>query len=138
MTNDDLAADYLTRSEHRLAAVEVLYARGAWPDVVREAQELVELVLKAILRLGHIEPPRIHDVGGVLVAEVARLPDPARDAVERLAEISKSLRRDRELAFYGAEDLTPGHFYTQADATRAIEGVRFVVEVGRRSRATGT
>jgi hypothetical protein len=28
-----------------------------------------------------------------------------------LCDISRSLRRDRELAFYGAEDLTPSDFF---------------------------
>jgi len=37
------------------------------------------------------------------------------------------LRRDRELAFYGAEDLVPSEFYAQDDADRARDGARFVV-----------
>jgi hypothetical protein len=134
MTNEDLAHDYLERAEHRLAALELLFSRGAWADVVREAQELVELVLKAILRLSAIEPPRIHDVGDVLSEESARLPASIRGDVVRLAEISKQLRRDRELSFYGAEDLTPGQFYGREDAVRALEGARFVVEAGRRAQ----
>lgn len=34
--------------------------------------------------------------------------------------MSKELRRDRELAFYGAEDLTPSTFYERADAARWV------------------
>ncbi len=41
--------------------------------------------------------------------------------------VSKDLRRDRELAFYGAEDLTPGGFYARTDAERARRGARTVV-----------
>jgi hypothetical protein len=48
--------------------------------------------------------------------------------VTRLADISRGLRRDRELAFYGAEDLTPSDFYRQADAVTARDGARLVVE----------
>jgi hypothetical protein len=44
-----------------------------------------------------------------------------------MAAISRDLRRDRELAFYGAEDLTPSDFYSQADADKAREGARAVV-----------
>ena len=38
------------------------------------------------------------------------------------------LRRDRELAFYGAEDLIPSDFYREEDARRALDGARFVVQ----------
>jgi hypothetical protein len=39
--------------------------------------------------------------------------------------------RDRELAFYGAEDLTPSTFYTRPDAEHARTGARRVVETVR-------
>jgi hypothetical protein len=32
---------------------------------------------------------------------------------------SRKLRRDRELAFYGSEDVTPSTFYTRGDAEEA-------------------
>jgi hypothetical protein len=73
--------------------------------------------------------PRIHDVADVLLAERERLPPPVRQEVDRLAELSRDLRRDRELAFYGAEDLTPSRFYREADASRAREAARTVVRV---------
>ncbi|MGH9341962.1 MAG: hypothetical protein ACRD1R_20830 [Acidobacteriota bacterium] len=40
--------------------------------------------------------------------------------------------RDRELAFYGSEDLTPSEFYDQADAQKALEGAKWVVEAVRK------
>ncbi|MGA7304259.1 MAG: hypothetical protein WBW88_05270, partial [Rhodothermales bacterium] len=49
--------------------------------------------------------------------------------VEKLAEASRQLRRDRELAFYGAEDLTPSGFYAKADADRARSSARMAVEL---------
>ena len=64
----------------------------------------------------------------VLVSEQARLPAAVVPDVPRLAEISRSLRRDRELAFYGAEDLTPSDFYKRPDAVSARASARFVVE----------
>ena len=60
--------------------------------------------------------------------EQERLPEPVREHVDRLAAISRDLRRDRELAFYGAEDLVPSEFYAEKDARRAFDGARFVVE----------
>ena len=129
MQNRTLAADYLMRATHRLAALDVLFERESWADVVRESQEAVELALKALLRFSSIEVPRIHDVGKILLIESHRLPEPARAHMEELAAISRTLRRDRELAFYGSEDLTPSDFYRQQDAELARAGARRVVEV---------
>jgi HEPN domain-containing protein len=128
MQNRDLAGDYIRRAGARLRALDVLYAEKSWADVVREAQEIVELALKALLRVSGVEPPRIHDVADVLIAERARLPEKLRPDVDRLAELSRNLRRDRELAFYGAEDLTPSEFYKEADAVAARNAARLVVE----------
>lgn len=131
MKNPELAWDYVWRAQNRLAAIDALMQAGSWADVVRESQEAVELALKGLLRQIGIEPPRAHDVSAVLLAERDRLPSTARSHVERLAAISKDLRRDRELAFYGAEDLTPSGFYRPEDAERAREDARFVVSVVR-------
>lgn len=127
MRNRDLAADHLRRAEARLRALDVLFECRSWADVVRESQEVVELTLKGLLRASGVEPPRIHDVADVLLAERDRLPKDLVPHVERLAGISRALRRDRELAFYGAEDLTPSSFYREADAVLARDGARTVV-----------
>jgi hypothetical protein len=51
-----------------------------------------------------------------------------RDRIGELWEISSSLRRDRELAFYGSEDLTASEFYTLKDAETAFAQARTVVD----------
>lgn len=129
MRGDELARDYIQRADVRLAALEVLFDGGSWADVVRESQEIVELALKALLRTIGIDPPRIHDVSGVLLAEHARVPPSLAPEVEALAEASRDLRRDRELAFYGAEDLTPSEFYSRKDAEQARASARRTVEL---------
>ena len=131
MRNRDLAADHLRRAGARLRALDVLFESGSWADVVRESQEVVELALKGLLRACGVEPPRIHDVADVLLAERDRLPKELAPHVERLASISRTLRRDRELAFYGAEDLTPSTFYRESDAVTARDSARDVVAVVR-------
>lgn len=131
MYNIGLARDYIERATARLRAVDVLFEAESWADVVRESQELVELALKALLRSVGVEPPRIHDVSDVLEAEAHRLPDSLRAELETLTRISRDLRRDRELAFYGAEDLTPSGFYTREDGERARTGARRTVELVR-------
>jgi HEPN domain-containing protein len=129
--NRELAADHLKRAGARLRALDVLFESGSWADVVRESQEVVELSLKGLLRACGVDPPRIHDVADVLLAERERLPAGLDAHVDRLAEISRQLRRDRELAFYGAEDLTPSTFYREADAVLARDSARDVVAVVR-------
>ena len=127
MRNQNLARDYISRAAGRLRALDVLFEDGHWPDVVRESQEVVELALKAMLRAHGIEPPRLHDVSDVLLAERDRLPAAFTAELPALVRISRELRRDRELAFYGAEDLTPSGFDSKEDATRAREGARLTV-----------
>ncbi len=131
MRNRELAADHVQRAQARLVAIDVLFAACSWADVVRESQEIVELALKGLLRACGIDPPRIHDVADVLLAEQHLLPPGLMPHIARLAAVSRALRRDRELAFYGAEDLTPSTFYKEADAIAARDGARDVVAAVR-------
>jgi HEPN domain-containing protein len=131
MHNTDLARDYVQRASARLRAVEVLVEAESWADVVRESQEIVELTLKALLRSVGIDPPRVHDVSDVLEAEAHRLPESLQAELGTLTRISRELRRDRELAFYGAEDLTPSGFYTRDDGERARADAERTVELVR-------
>lgn len=138
MRNRDLALDYIRRADARVGALDVLHEAESWADVVRESQEIVELALKALLRSVGVDPPRVHDVSAVLLAESARFPEALAAHVQALADASRQLRRDRELAFYGAEDLTPSEFYTRQDAEQARASARQTVErvkpyIGRRS-----
>lgn len=127
MQNKSLAEDYFRRSKSRLAALDALFKEKSWADVVRESQEVVELALKGLLRTAQIEVPRVHDVSQILTDQTSLLPEKIRPHVDRLAQISRSLRRDRELAFYGSEDLTPSDFYKKADAETARNQARWVV-----------
>lgn len=129
MHNGDLATDYIRRSAWRLRAIETLYQAQARADVVRESQKAVELALKGLLRTAHVDPPRVHDVSAVLRQQAAALPETAGPHVERMARISRELRRDRELAFYGTKDLVPSEFYAEEDANRALTDARFIVEI---------
>lgn len=95
---------------------------------MRESQEIVELALKALLRDCNIDVPRIHDVSGILSEEKRKLPASIHKDLEKICEISRSLRRDRELAYYGSEDLTPSEFYKEKDAKEALESAQFVVK----------
>jgi len=53
--NIDLAKSYLIKSKKRLKALYVLLDEEAYSDVIREAQEIVELTVKGILRFKGID-----------------------------------------------------------------------------------
>lgn len=131
MHNELLWQDYLKRAAARLKALRILEQEESWADVVREAQEAVELTLKALLRAVHIEVPRVHDVSPVLEQNQERLPSLVLPALGELVAVSRRLRRDRELAFYGSEDLTPSEFYTAQDAAEAAAQAERVYQVVR-------
>ena len=133
MFNDELALDYVKRAGSRLRALEVLMAERSWADVVRESQEIVEITLKALLRACGIEVPRVHDVSPVLMDNRGVLPAEIDQKLDELIKISRSLRRDRELAFYGSEDLTPSQFYKEEDAATAMAQTRMLHEVVRKA-----
>lgn len=128
MHNGELARDYIQRAQDWLEAIDFLYKGRSWANVVRQSQEAAELALKGLLRLHRIDPPHLHDVSETLREKRERFPDSVREHIERLAEISHELRRDRELSFYGAEDLVPSKFYDERAARRAFDGARFVVD----------
>lgn len=129
MTNDSLARSYLAKARVRLKVLAVLQAEAAWSDVIREAQEVVELALKALLREVGVEPPKWHDVGGFLREHRHRLSGELVPHVDRLAEISAWLRKEREFSFYGDVDFIPTNEYTEADAARAVTDATLVVQL---------
>ena len=131
MTATSLAQSYLLKALVRLEILELYLSRGAFSDVVREAQEAVELLLKAILRQVGVEPPKWHDVRDLLVANEMRLPQQVRPHVHRLAAISAWLRKERELAFYGDADFLPTEEYTREQAAQALSDARFCAEMAR-------
>jgi HEPN domain-containing protein len=133
LTNTSLAQSYLLKARSRLKILQVLLDEGAYSDVVREAQEIVELALKGMLRQVGVEPPKWHDVGGFLLQFGDRFPAFERDGLERLAEISARLRKEREFSFYGDIDFIPTEQYSREDAQRAIDEAQTTVDAATRT-----
>ena len=131
MTNESLARAYLSKAEKRLKALAVLRDESAHSDVVREGQELVELALKGMLRAVGVEPPKFHDVGALLVGHSDKFTPDVRERLPRAAQISKRLRRERELALYGDIDFIPTEEYSAADALRAYDEAGWVLALAQ-------
>ncbi|MCL6611615.1 MAG: HEPN domain-containing protein [Peptococcaceae bacterium] len=129
MKIDELSASYLKKAEVRFKALFFYRENGAYSDVVREAQELVELLLKAVLRAIGVEVPKIHDVSRTLEKHRHLLHPALSSSLNEIKRISKRLRKERELSFYGAEDFIPTEEYGIEDADMAINDAEFVLKV---------
>jgi HEPN domain-containing protein len=129
VTNSSLARAYLIKARARLKILPVLMDERAWSDVIREAQEVVELALKGMLREIGVDPPHWHDVGGLLLEHRNRFTPEVGAKLDRLAASSLWLRKEREFAFYGEIDLIPTERYAEADASRARTEAEFAVQV---------
>jgi HEPN domain-containing protein len=129
LTGEELSLAYLTKARLRMEMLRLLADREGWSDLVREAQELVELATKAMLRQVGIDPPRLHDVGPVLLAEMQRFPPPFHDRIPRLAGESQWLRAQRELAFYGDVEWIPTERYGPADGERALAAADLALQL---------
>lgn len=132
MTNDNLAKSYFIKAEKRLKILDILLNEEDYSDVVREAQKIVELSLKGMLRFVGVEPPKYHDVGPLIVEHKERFKGISSEEIMKIAQISRKLRKERELAFYGDIDFIPTEEYTLDDANEAIEGANYVVSIARR------
>ncbi|MCX7680608.1 MAG: HEPN domain-containing protein [Anaerolineae bacterium] len=129
MTNEEMAQAYLEQALEILIEAESFYRRGVWNLVMRRAQEAVEMALKAALRGMGVEVPRTHDVGLWLREYREKFPPGFAQDIDRLAAISRRLRREREVSFYGDEEVgaPPQAIYTQTDAQEALEEAEWVV-----------
>lgn len=129
MTNHDLARSYLIQAIEILREAEDAYHRGVWNLVVRRSQEVVELALKGALRVVGLEVPHVHDVGLLLKQHREKFPSDFKNEIDELASISRRLRHEREVSFYGDEETgaSPQLLYVEDDARHALEDARFVL-----------
>lgn len=129
MRNRESAELMLRRAKIIWEEAKSLHAKGAWNLVVRRCQECVELALKSALVWAGIQAPRVHDVGPTLKQHADKFPDKFARHITQLASISRSLRVERELSFYGDEEsgMPPEALYSQSDAEEALQKAEFVL-----------
>ncbi|HEK25325.1 MAG TPA: HEPN domain-containing protein, partial [Hydrogenobaculum sp.] len=124
-----LVKDYLIRSEKRLKALEFLKSEQDYADVVREAQEVVELLLKALIMAYGLDIPKVHDVSKFIEENLNVFPDIISSNITKIKQISRTLRKEREISFYGMEDFIPSEEYTKEDAEQAINWAREIKDI---------
>jgi HEPN domain-containing protein len=136
MTSDEIARSHLRQARLILAEAERYRRDGVWHLAVRRSQESVELALKSVLRGAGLEIPHVHDVSAFLVEHAGRLPAALGSSLERLVSVSRRLRREREVSFYGDEEsgAPPDRLYTAGDADQAVADAQMVVDLCERSR----
>jgi len=132
MTFESLGRNYIARCFSRRKLLDVLALDQNWPDVVRESQEIVELALKGYLRIIGLEPPHHHDVGPFLLEYADRAVHFSASELAEIADISRRLRKEREMAFYGDVDLIPGEVYRELDGRNAIRDVDRILHLVQR------
>jgi len=126
-----MAKAYIKEASRRVETAKRALSEKAYAYCIRQSQEAVELLLKATLRLVGIEPPKWHDVGPVLVEFSNRFPNWFKKEIPQLAAVSRWLRREREPAMYGDEELglPPNRLYTEPYAQKALEAAMYVYEI---------
>lgn len=122
MNSDMALKGMISRASIIMQEAEYLNEIKAWNMVVRRSQESVELALKCALLWAGIEVPRIHDVGPILNQYASRYPEPFKIQIPHFASISRMLRAEREISFYGDEQsgVPPESLYTRDDAVEAL------------------
>ncbi|MGD9897386.1 MAG: HEPN domain-containing protein [Candidatus Methylacidiphilaceae bacterium] len=141
VSGEEIARSHIGQAGEVLSEGLRLEGRGLWHLVVRRAQEAVELALKGALRLAGVEVPHVRDVGMFLKEAHARFPETFAREIDRYASISRRLRAERELSFYGDEETqtTAEGLYSSedakaalADAEEVLRGCRELLEGWRR------
>jgi len=111
-----------------------LLALQLYADVVRESQDVVELILKGAMRFVGVEPPKRHDVHDAVGRFIDRFPAEWRGALEGLRAMLDELAADRVPAFYGDEerDIPASDLFGEEDARRAMSVVDRLLDLYRR------
>ena len=128
-TEDRLALAYFKKFVVRVEILREFYKRKAYSDVIREGQEALELFNKALLRVMGITPSFTHDPGKELKEVQKSVPQEFQPFVDDLVRWSRTLRRERELSYYGAKDFIPTEEYTSDDALEVLEFMEKMSEI---------
>jgi HEPN domain-containing protein len=128
MTSDSLAHSLIHQARRRLLLVETARNAGDHHIAVREAQEVVELALKGMLRAVGCEPAKVHDVSRDMLSVRTLLEESGVKSIDALVNASKKLRKERENSFYGDVDMLPEEYYGDDDSHQALAAANLCVD----------
>lgn len=126
MTNgeraDRILADALPVAEEMRAAI----ARKRWNLALRRSQEVIELVIKALLNEMGVESPRVHDPVPLFVATLrARRLEIDAAFLDWLGPVSARLAEERAPAFHQEIEVT------EREAQEAGQAAERVLQFGQ-------
>jgi HEPN domain-containing protein len=127
----------LREAELRLRTAKAALRGRNYAYAFRQAQECVELSLKACLRRVGVEYPRVHDVSRALKASADMFPGWFREKLEGFCRASTELAERREMSMYGDEraGLAPEQLFSEGDAAGAVARASEVLRACRRLHA---
>lgn len=130
----------LKEAELRLKTAKAALRGRNYAYAFRQAQECVELSLKACLRRVGVEYPRVHDVSRALRASASRFPVWFRSRLEEFCKASMELAERREMSMYGNEQmgLAPEQLFNKRDASDAVEQASGILRACKRLHAKST
>jgi hypothetical protein len=126
MKNIDRANKLLSEADTIFSEIEKPLKSKNWNLAIRRAQEVVELVLKAMLTELGIEYPKIHDIAPLFkkVVEERKIRGYGK-FLDWLVEFSADLASKRAPAFYFEAE------YKEEDASSAVDGAKRVIDFGK-------
>ncbi|WP_369610151.1 HEPN domain-containing protein [Sulfurisphaera javensis] len=136
MNNINLAEGYLREAKIRLKyAEEALKVDKDYAYCVRSSQEVVELSVKAILRLYGLEVPKTHDPGRELVKNKEKFPEWLKNNIGEIEFISRWLSLERIPSFYGDEETgtPPNEIYDEEYCKKALESANYVYQIAEKA-----
>jgi len=102
------------------------FDRQHWHRKVRKSQEAVELAIKGLLRWAGIEYSKVHKIGKSFKnSKVLTVLTP--EEVQRFAAIADNLALNRELSFYGSDDMGAPELFGREAAQKALDECRLIV-----------
>jgi len=117
----------LSEAENIFHELTNIFERNLPNLAVRRAQEVVEVSLKALLKMMGIEYPKVHDVGNLLEEVIKKRGIKMQGRIlERVKKISSYLARDRAPSFYFEKD------YTLKEAKKAKEDALDVLDFAKK------
>ncbi len=126
MTNFETGEKLLREAEEYLEEMHRAYGRGSWNVVIRRSQEVVELSLKALLKIMGIEYPKVHDTAEFFITVTENRGIALEEETkEKIKKISTELAAKRAPAFYLEKE------FTGKEAEEAKEGAEYVLNVAK-------
>lgn len=120
MTNEERSKHYFNQAEEEHRLIQYYWEKKNWNMVIRESQEVVELLLKGVLKYINVEFPKEHDIGEYFekILNIRNI-EYNKNGMEIIKKASKELASKRAPAYYGEE------FYTQEEAEKAKDYAEF-------------